>query len=84
METTLSHEEMNAFGEHNPYTLVGILLILLGLIFVALPYFSRFIDFERIPWIILYVYKSDGFTFATSPLLLIISVLLLLLAYLRR
>lgn len=70
--------------ETNPLTLLGVFPILLGVVFVALPYISRVVDVEKIPWIILYVYRSDGFVFATSPLLLILSVLSLLLAYLRR
>jgi hypothetical protein len=70
--------------EANPFTLVGILLILLGAVFVALPYISRVVDIDKIPWIILCVYRSDGFTFATSPILLILSALSLLLAYARR
>jgi len=39
--------------EANPFTLVGILLILLGAVFVALPYISRVVDVDKIPWIIL-------------------------------
>jgi len=70
--------------EANPFTLVGILLILLGAVFVALQYISRVVDVDKIPWIILYIYRSDGFTFATSPILLILSALSLLLAYARR
>ena len=70
--------------EANPLTLLGILLILLGVVFVALPYLSRAVDVEKIPWIILYVYRRDGFTFATSPILLLISALSLILAYARR
>ncbi|OGD56076.1 hypothetical protein A3K78_05530 [Candidatus Bathyarchaeota archaeon RBG_13_52_12] len=70
--------------EANPLTLLGILLILLGVVFVALPYLSRVVDVEKIPWIILYVYRRDGFTFATSPILLILSALSLILAYVRR
>ncbi len=70
--------------EVNPSMLLGILLILLGVVFVALPYLSRVVDVEKIPWIILYVYRRDGFTFATSPILLFLSVLSLILAYARR
>jgi drug/metabolite transporter (DMT)-like permease len=70
--------------EVNPFTLLGILLILLGVVFVALPYISRVIDVEKIPWIILYVYRRDGFTFTTSPILLILSALTLIMAYARR
>jgi hypothetical protein len=70
--------------EANPLTILGILLILLGVVFVALPYLSRVVDVEKIPWIILYVYRRDSFTFATSPILLILSALSLILAYTRR
>jgi len=71
-------------GEINPFTVFGVLLILLGVIFVALPYLEHVIpNLERVPWIILWVYRSRGFTFATSPLLIIISVISILLAYLK-
>ncbi|MCX6654599.1 MAG: hypothetical protein NTY03_05700 [Candidatus Bathyarchaeota archaeon] len=69
--------------EANPLTLLGVLLILLGVIFVALPYISRVVDVEKIHWIILYVYRRDGFTFVTSPILLFLSTLYLILAYAR-
>ena len=64
---------------------MGWILILLGIIFVALPYITKIIpDLERIPWWILWVYRRDGFTFATSPLLIFISILSLLLNMLLR
>jgi hypothetical protein len=70
--------------EISPFTVVGALLILMGIIFVALPYIERVVpNIEKVPWIILWVYRSEGFTFATSPLLIIISVISVLLAYLR-
>jgi hypothetical protein len=68
----------------NPFTYLGILLIILGLLFVAIPFIGRYVDVEKIPWVILWVYKSDGFVFATSPILIIISLLSLLLAFIRR
>ncbi len=70
--------------EISPYSAIGVLFIILGVIFVTLPYLGRYIDLEKIPWILLYVYRRDGFTFATSPILLIISVVSIVLAYLRR
>jgi len=70
--------------DDSPFTIVGILFIVLGIIFVALPYLGRYLDLERIPWIILWVYRTDGFTFATSPILIIISLVSLVLAYIRR
>ena len=64
---------------------MGWVLISLGVIFVALPYITRIIpDIERIPWWILWVYRSNGFTFATSPLLIFISLLSVVLNILRR
>jgi hypothetical protein len=66
--------------EYTPFTSMGWIMILLGAIFVALPYLTRIIpDIDRIPWIILYVYKRDGFYFATSPLIILISLFTLLL-----
>jgi hypothetical protein len=75
---------MSAVGGANPYTIFGVLLIFLGVVFVALPYIGRVVDVDKIPWIILYVYKSDGFVFATSPILIILSAISLILVYLRR
>ena len=75
---------MRSLGETNPFTFLGILFIVLGLLFVAIPFISRYIDLDKIPWIILWVYKSDGFIFATSPILIIISIISLFVAFLRR
>ncbi len=62
--------------EYAPFSSIGWLMIILGALFVALPYLSRVIpDLERIPWFILYVYKRDGFYFATSPILILLSLL---------
>jgi len=70
--------------EISPFTVVGVLLILMGVILVALPYVERVIpNIEKVPWIILWLYRSEGFTFATSPLLIILSLISILLAYLR-
>ena len=63
-------------NEYTHFTSMGWILILLGTILVALPYLSRLIpNVEKIPWIILYVYKRDGFYFATSPILILLSIL---------
>ena len=62
--------------EYTPFTSMGWILILLGAIFVALPYITQLVpSIERIPWFILYVYRRDGFYFATSPLLIVLSLL---------
>jgi hypothetical protein len=71
--------------EYRPFTALGWTLILLGVLFVVLPYLSRLVpNMERLPWYIVYVYRSDGFYFATSPLLILLSLLSMLWGYLRR
>ncbi|MFC1803448.1 hypothetical protein ACFL0D_05720 [Thermoproteota archaeon] len=64
--------------EYTPFLSMGWILILLGIILVSLPYITRIVpDIEKIPWWILWVYKRDGFYFATSPLLIFISIVLI-------
>jgi hypothetical protein len=65
---------------------IGIIFVLIGIAFFVIPLLARTgaLSGLKIPWIILYVYHSDGFYFATSPLLIIISLASLLLAFLRR
>jgi hypothetical protein len=71
--------------DYRPFAAMGWILILLGVLFVALPYLARLVpSVERLPWYIVYVYRSDGFVFATSPLLILLSVISLLWGYLRR
>ena len=71
--------------EYRPFAAMGWILILLGVLFVALPYLARLVpSVERLPWYIVYVYRSDGFMFATSPLLIMLSIISLLWSYLRR
>jgi hypothetical protein len=60
-----------------PY--LGLFLIFLGIILVFMPFLTRFLpDFEKIPWFMIWVYKTDGFTFVTSPILLILSLISLI------
>jgi hypothetical protein len=64
---------------------MGWVLILLGLLFVALPYVAKVLPVvDKIPWWIIWVYRSDGFTFATSPILILISILSVVINLLRR
>jgi hypothetical protein len=71
--------------EYRPFAAMGWILILLGVLLVALPYLARLVpSVERLPWYIVYVYRSDGFVFATSPLLILLSIISLLWSYLRR
>ena len=61
------------------FTTLGFILIVSGLILVLLPFLSRFLpSLDHVPWFIIWVYRRDGFTFVTSPLLIILSLLTLL------
>ncbi len=68
------------------FYILGFVFVLIGIAFFLIPLLVRSgaLSGLKIPWIILYVYHSDGFYFATSPLLIIISLASLLLAFLRR
>ena len=68
--------------ETSPFTGLG--LILLGALFLAVPYLGRFIDLEKVLWWVICVYRSGGFTFATSPLLILLSLASALWRILRR
>jgi len=66
----------------HPLTWVGVVLIVIGVVLVLLPILGRYVDLTKIPWWLIYVYKSDGFYFVTSPLLIglfVISVVTYLL-----
>jgi hypothetical protein len=62
-------------------TSMGIAFIIIGVALIMIPLIVRIIpsiSIEKIPWIILWVYRKDGFTFATSPILIIIGLLYLI------
>jgi len=64
---------------YQPFTTLGLILIVSGLLLVLLPFLSRFFpSLEHVPWYIIWVYRRDGFTFMTSPLLIILSLLSLI------
>ncbi|TET58707.1 hypothetical protein E3J51_00570 [Candidatus Bathyarchaeota archaeon] len=76
---------MKRTDTYQPFTWMGIILIALGIILMALPLLGRYMpDLERLPWIIVWVYRQDGFYFATSPLLIIVSIVSIMLNYLNR
>jgi hypothetical protein len=63
-----------------PFTALGLILILSGLILVTLPFIARHLpSLEKMPWIIIWVYRKDGFYFVTSPLLIILSLVSIIL-----
>jgi len=69
------------------FTALGIMFILLGVALVVLPLLARSLDMQsildRVPWIILYVYRQDDFVFITSPILIIISLAFIIYAFLK-
>ena len=70
---------------YRPLILLGIILIASGIILVALPFVFRHLpSVERLPWILVYIYRKDGFYFVTSPLLIIISTASLIMYLISR
>ena len=70
---------------YRPFTVLGLLLIVCGFILVALPIIARHLpSLERLPWILIWVYRRDGFYFVTSPLLIIISIVSVVLQLFSR
>jgi hypothetical protein len=70
-----------------PLTSLGILFVPIGIAFVLVPIAAKIIpqaDLERIPWFLLYIYRKDNFVFATSPLLIIVSIVYFFWTYLHR
>ncbi|MBC7099453.1 hypothetical protein H5T52_10130 [Candidatus Bipolaricaulota bacterium] len=68
----------------NAITLLGIAFILIGIALVLIPVIGNYLDLSKVPWWIIYVYRSDGFVFVTSPILLIISAISIIVAILTR
>jgi len=65
---------------YRPLTAMGMILILSGIILVMLPFIARHLpNLEKLPWILIWVYRKNGFYFVTSPLLIILSIISILL-----
>lgn len=64
-------------------TLSGILFIIIGLVLILLPVIANYLPsiekLENLPPILIYIYRGDNFYFVTSPLLILISLVLLIL-----
>jgi len=67
----------------HPVSWLGVFLVLLGLALLAAPILLRHVDAERIPRWLIYVYRSDGFYFVTSPILLLLSLIFLAIYILK-
>jgi hypothetical protein len=45
-----------------------------------LPFIARHLpNLEKLPWILIWVYRKNGFYFVTSPLLIILSIISIVL-----
>jgi hypothetical protein len=67
-----------------PFTLIGVIFIVAGIILVILPLIAQYLpSLQKIPWIIIWTYKSGNFVFVTSPILIIITVISFILTYLK-
>jgi len=67
-----------------PITTLGLILILLGVILVLLPLILKHIpEVEKLPSILVYVYKRGNFVLVTSPLLILISLIYLIYFLIR-
>lgn len=76
---------MATYEWYRSFTWVGAIMILFGIILVLIPYLTRYApEIEKLPPIILYVYRRDGFVFATSPILIAISIIWALISVLGR
>jgi uncharacterized membrane protein HdeD (DUF308 family) len=65
---------------YRPFTVMGLILILSGIILVMLPFIARHLpNLEKLPWILIWVYRKNGFYFVTSPLLIILSIISIVL-----
>ena len=58
----------------HPLTWLGIGFILVGVALLLVPILGRVIDLSAIPSWLVYVYRSDGFFFVTSPFLIALSI----------
>jgi hypothetical protein len=65
-------------------TWLGIAFILIGIALVILPVIGKHLDLSQIPPWLIYVYRRNGFYFVTSPLLLVLSAVSLLVHFWRR
>ncbi|MEM2875054.1 MAG: hypothetical protein QW567_03435 [Candidatus Hadarchaeales archaeon] len=68
----------------HPFFTLGMFLILLGIAFVLVPIIGRYVDLSGVPSWLIYVYSSDGFYFVTSPFLIILSLVSILIYLLTR
>jgi len=62
------------------FLVLGLFLILLGIIVVAVPFLMKLTpSLEKFPPILFWVYRKDDFYVATSPILIVISLVSIVL-----
>ncbi len=70
-----------------PLTVLGLLLIIAGAFLLSIPYIIKHVPtlerLEKLPTILLYVYRKDSFFFITSPILLIVGAVYLIWLLIR-
>ena len=67
---------------YKPFSVMGWFLVLIGILFIIFPYLIKIMpDIEKLPWFIVFIYKLDGFYFVTSPILIILSIVSILLSF---
>jgi len=59
-------------------------LIVVGVALVLLPIIGKYVDLSQVPSWLVYVYHSDGFYFVTSPFLILLSLVALIVYLLAR
>jgi len=58
---------------------------LLGIVLLLIPYLIRYApEIEKLPSIILYIYRRNNFIFATSPIVMAIAIIWTLVSVLSR
>lgn len=63
-------------AEYGPIAWLAMALIAIGAALLLIPYLAeRMPGLEELPPILVYVYRRDGFYLATSPILVVISLL---------
>ena len=61
---------------YRAFTWLGLIMIVVGVLFILMPHLVRYAPaIERLPPILVYIYRRDGFFVATSPILIIISAI---------
>lgn len=58
---------------------------MLGIVLLLIPYLIRYVpEIEKLPPIILYIYRRNNFIFATSPIVMAIAIIWTLVSVLSR